>query len=86
MWAFRPDERHGRERRGDAARTVGLCITFPNGTRHFVPGSDPQAALAVARRTPAAQWLDHPGTRIEFGTASGRAFTAERVIKAPTPG
>lgn len=85
MWAFRPDERHARERR-DRERTVGIAVWFPNGVRHFIPGGDPKTAMTLARNSPAAEFLDHPATRIEFGTAEGRSWVCERVLKAPAGG
>ena len=90
MWAFRPDERHGRERRGRPESTPGIVVILPRGERFFFPGGDPTLGMIAARRllegSDQEQQLDHPHTRIEFGTACGRSWTCEKVLKAPATG
>lgn len=63
----------------------GLAVWARDGRRWFFPGATVELARALADgRLPPGVW-DDPHTRAEFGTADGRSFTAEKVLKSPPP-
>ena len=77
---YRPDERHRRERAGNAP-APGIRVTYPDGTVHFFPGATEAQAAALVRTVCPEELLIDPRTVIEFGTKRGRAWLTEVVLK-----
>ena len=83
---LRPEEK----RSSRPMRTLGVRITFPNGTVHFIPGGfvgddpDEELAMSLLSNVVPPELVRHPETRIEYGEAQGRsAFYMKKVVKAP---
>ena len=81
MWCLTQKEREARINYDDQPQK-GLRITFPSGVQHFIPGSSPEFAWTLMVNSPAAQWVEHPKTLIEYGERLKGAFKTERVVKA----
>jgi hypothetical protein len=76
---LRADERRERT----SGPVPGVRLTFAGGVRHFYPGATVELAVALAKAACPPDLYGDPATKIEYGTAQGGVFQAERVIKVP---